>query len=153
MKKLLISLFTCTAMMLCFESCSSPFLQDIFNGNDSDKPGTTDFDEPLVYIIASEMAAYLTHMVVSNDGYCPYYIIKAENDEEWYSVNAVLELDYELGYEYVVEGTLVTAQGLEDGADILTVHKVLSKEQKDSDLPADWQWGIDRYNEYFGSKE
>jgi hypothetical protein len=64
-------------------------------------------------------------------------------------------LDYELGYEYVVEGTLLTAlkQGLADGGDMLTVHKVLSKEQKDSDLPADWQWGIDRYNEYFGSKE
>ena len=156
MKKLLISLFTCTAMMLCFESCSSPFLQDIFNGNDSDKPGTTDFDEPLVYIIASEMAAYLTPTITSNDGYCPYYIIKAENDEEWYVVDAVLKLDYELGYEYVVEGTLVTAleQGLADGADILTVHKVLSKDQKDSDLPAEeWQWGIDRYNEYFGSKE
>lgn len=157
MKKLLISLFTCTAMMLCFESCSSPFLQDIFNDNVSDKPGTTDFDEPLVYTIASTMGAMQYPAWASNDGYRSFYIVKAENDDEWFCVESIRKFDYELGYEYVVEGTLLTSEeqtDIEDAVTILTVHNIVSKEQKDSDLPAEeWQWSIDRYNEYFGSKE
>ena len=138
MKKFLITLFGCAAMMLCLEGCSSQF------------------DNPSVYTIASAMGAYKDPTLTSHDGFRAFNIVKAENSDKWLCVESILKFDYELGYEYIVEGSLLTEkeQDIADAICILTVHKVLSKELKDSDLPAeDWQWSIDKYYEYFGTQE
>lgn len=156
MKKFLITLFGCVAMALCFNSCSSPVFQEIFGGDGSSEFGTTEFDKQSVYTIASTMGAYSDPTLTSNNGFRAFYIVKSENSDKWFSVESINKFEYELGYEYVVKGTLLTSEEQEvaDAISILTVNEVLSKELKDSDLPAeDWQWSIDRYNEYFGSQE
>lgn len=68
----------------------------------------------------------------------------------------MLGMEYELGYEYVVEGVLKTSrdfyeEGVLDATSIITVERVISKTQKTTQLPDEKLWAIEKYWELLNS--
>ncbi len=110
--------------------------------------GCSLFDDTKTYIIASKMGAY--------DGAWEYYetcnFAKEKGSNTWFIVDYLVGMEFEEGYEYVVEGILTTSeeqheQGIADAEDYITVEQVVSKTAKTTDLPDEMQFYIDKYNE------
>lgn len=118
MKRILISLFGITTLLLSMVGCSS-------------EP-----EGPQTYTIASRKGTYIdwTGYIVE------HYIVKENPKGNWIAIEELYGMKYELGYEYVVEGDLVTAEEqfeqdrIMDANNILRVFSVISKEEKETDL-------------------
>ena len=63
-------------------------------------------EEPTTYTIASKKGAYKGWSI----GYEECYFFKENPDGKWFPVDNLYGLKYELGYEYVVEGRLLTGE-------------------------------------------
>lgn len=119
--------------------------------------------EPTTYTIASQMGAYKDP--VAAGFYKPYNIIKENPNGKWivseglYGMKPTSGEEYQLGYEYVVEGKLVTGEELweneriADGLTEFTVSKVISKTLKETELPKEWHSDIATYEREFLTKE
>lgn len=110
--------------------------------------GCSLFDDTKTYIIASEKGAY--------NGAWYYYetchFAKEKNGGDWFTVDGLVGMEFEEGYEYVIEGVLTTSreqweQGIEDAESFITVEHVISKTAKTTALPEEMQFYIDLYNE------
>ena len=109
-------------------------------------------DGTKTYIIASQKGA----MIGQFDNWQSYFIVKEKGTNEWHSVDALYGMKYELGYEYVVEGMLATAQnyyehGYIDRGSNLTIKTVISKTQKTTELPEQEMKEVERYLELLNS--
>ena len=109
-------------------------------------------DGTKTYIIASQKGA----MIGQFDNWQSYFIVKEKGTNEWHSVDALYGMKYELGYEYVVEGMLATAQnyyehGYIDRGSDLTIKTVISKTQKTTELPEQEMKEVERYLELLNS--
>ena len=109
-------------------------------------------DGTKTYIIASQKGA----MIGQFDNWQSYFIVKEKGTNEWHSVDALYGMKYELGYEYVVEGMLATAQnyyehGYIDRGSNLTIKTVISKTQKTTELPEREKKEVERYLELLNS--
>ena len=109
-------------------------------------------DGTKTYIIASQKGA----MIGQFDNWQSYFIVKEKGTNEWHSVDALYGMKYELGYEYVVEGMLATAQnyyehGYIDRGSDLTIKTVISKTQKTTELPEREMKEVERYLELLNS--
>ena len=109
-------------------------------------------DGTKTYIIASQKGA----MIGQFDNWQSYFIVKEKGTNEWHSVDALYGMKYELGYEYVVEGMLATAQnyyehGYIDRGSDLTIKTVISKTQKTTELPEREMKFVERYLELLNS--
>ena len=109
-------------------------------------------DGTKTYIIASQKGA----MIGQFDNWQSYFIVKEKGTNEWHSVDALYGMKYELGYEYVVEGMLATAQnyyehGYIDRGSNLTIKTVISKTQKTTELPEREMKFVERYLELLNS--
>lgn len=108
---------------------------------------------PKTYIIASQKGAYRSW---EGEGvYRAYNIVREKGGGEWFSVDVIHGMKFELGYEYVVEADLLTAKEqweqdmIADAVDEMTVRTVISKQLKTTSLPEDEQSGIATFERYF----
>lgn len=109
-------------------------------------------DGTKTYIIASQKGA----MIGQFDNWQSYFIVKEKGTNEWHSVDALYGMKYELGYEYIVEGMLATAQnyyehGYIDRGSDLTIKTVISKTQRTTELPEQEMKEVERYLELLNS--
>lgn len=104
------------------------------------------------YIIASQKGAIFSQY----NYWQSYFFVKEKGENEWQGVETMLGMEYELGYEYVVEGVLKTSrdfyeEGVLDATSIITVERVISKTQKTTQLPDEKLWAIEKYWELLNS--
>ena len=109
-------------------------------------------DGTKTYIIASQKGVVLSPF----NHWQSYFIVKEKGTNEWHSVDALYGMKYELGYEYIVEGMLATAQnyyehGYIDRGSNLTIKTVISKTQKTTELPEQEMKEVERYLELLNS--
>lgn len=110
--------------------------------------GCSLFDDTKTYIIASEMGAYNGAW----DHYETCYFAKEKYGGDWFSVDYLVGMEFEEGYEYVIEGVLTTSreqhlQGIADAGSFITVEHVISKTAKTTILPEEMQYKLDLYQE------
>lgn len=116
--------------------------------------GCDKVEEPTTYTIASKKGAYKGWSI----GYEECYFFKENPDGKWFPVDNLYGLKYELGYEYVVEGRLLTGDEqfkqnmIADAEDQFTVTSLISKEKKDSEVPG-YEYSIELYEKEFLGKE
>lgn len=136
MKKILIAFVGLMVLSLNFMGCDTE-------------------DGPTTYTIASKQGAYKGWEGYYRDE----YFMKVNPDGEWMSVDVLYGMKYELGYEYVVEGRFLTAEEqfkqdmIADAVNEFTVTNVISKEQKDTELPDRYDSSVACYEREFLSKE
>ena len=84
-------------------------------------------------------------------------MVKEKGANEWMVVENIYGMKYELGYEYVVKGTLMTSEDyweqygyIDTNAD-LTIEVMISKTQKTTELPEREMKFVERYLELLNS--
>ncbi len=86
------------------------------------------------WVVASQTVWY-----GSDESYGEKYWIRPDGSDEWKMVDAnIIGFDYEAGYEYVIVVKVTPKQGEipQDASSVYyTLVEILSKEQKDSDVP------------------
>lgn len=110
--------------------------------------GCSLFDDTKTYIIASEMGAYNGAW----DHYETCHFAKEKYGGDWFSVDDLVGMEFEEGYEYVIEGVLTTSreqheQGIADAESFITVEHIISKTAKTTVLPEEMQYELDLYQE------
>ena len=117
--------------------------------------GCSEEEPPKTYTIASQKGAYMGPFSC----WCEINFIRENPNGKWMGIEALYGVKYELGYEYVVEGRLLTAEEqfeqdmIADAVDQFTVTSIISKEQKETELPDDKLGSVRRYEEEFLSKK
>ena len=110
-------------------------------------------DDSVTYIIASQKGAYNSPF----NHWQSFFMVKEKGANEWMVVENIYGMKYELGYEYVVKGTLMTSEDyweqygyIDTNAD-LTIEVMISKTQKTTELPEREMKFVERYLELLNS--
>lgn len=105
------------------------------------------------YVIASQKGVYYS----PSNYWQSYFIVSEKGVDNWQAVETIYGMEYELGYEYIVEGTLMMSEdyweqsGLMDANSDLTIEAIISKTQKDTQLPERELASVEKYWELLES--